>query len=338
MRKTNGIISLLLTLAITLCGCAAPQGVDITADVPGIEQQAEVGYQGEIEQTESKSDDESEHKQEVLSGSFDINTIPAYSGKAFVAVNDNNPYFTKDDLTTKSFEIYVPLDSLGRCGVAYANIGTDIMPTTERGSIGMVKPSGWHSIKYENVEGKYLYNRCHLIGYQLSAENANTSNLITGTRYLNIQGMLPFENMVADYVKETDNHVLYRVTPIFEGDNLLASGVLMEGYSVEDDGAGICYNVYCYNVQPGIIIDYATGDSKAEDGSAPYGSSAVVTKPSQQNNSSQTTYIGNKNTMKFHYPSCSSVDQMKDSNKVYLTGTREQVIRQGYDSCGRCCP
>ena len=338
MRKTNAIISLFLALAITLCGCSTPQEIDTTVDVPGIEQQAGAGYQGEIEQIESKIDDESEHNQETSSGSFDIKSIPEYSGKAYVAVNDNNPYFTESDLTTKSFEKYAPLDSLGRCGVAYANIGTDIMPTTERGSIGMVKPSGWHSIKYDNVDGKYLYNRCHLIGYQLSAENANTSNLITGTRYLNIQGMLPFENMVADYVKETDNHVLYRVTPIFEGDNLLASSVLMEGYSVEDDGAGICYNVYCYNVQPGIIIDYATGDSKREDGSAPYGSSAVVTKPSQQNNSSQTTYIGNKNTKKFHYPDCSSVDQMKDSNKVYLTGTREQVIRQGYDSCGRCCP
>ena len=168
-------------------------------------------------------------------------------------------------MTTSSFERYAPLDSLGRCGVAYANIGKDIMPTEERGSIGMVKPSGWHSIRYENVDGKYLYNRCHLIGYQLSAENANTSNLITGTRYLNIQGMLPFENMVADYIRETGNHVLYRVTPIYEGDNLVASGVLMEAYSVEDEGDGICFNVYCYNVQPGIVIDYATGASALAD-------------------------------------------------------------------------
>ena len=339
MKKTNAIVSLLLALVITLCGCTAVNDTNVNTDIPGIEQQTEVGYQEtETQKTETNSSEESTQTQETLSGSFDIKSIPAYSGKAYIAVNDNNPYFTESDLTTKSFEKYAPLDSLGRCGVAYANVGIDIMPTEKRGSIGMVKPSGWHSIKYENVDGKYLYNRCHLIGYQLSAENANTSNLITGTRYLNIQGMLRFENMVADYVKETKNHVLYRVTPIFEGKNLLASGVLMEGYSVEDDGAGICYNVYCYNVQPGIKINYATGDSEAEDGSAPYGSSAVVTKPSQQNNSSKTTYIGNKNTKKFHYPDCSSVDQMKDSNKVYLNGTRDQAIQQGYDSCGRCCP
>lgn len=339
MKKTNAIVSLLLALVITLCGCTAVNDTNINTDIPGIEQQTEVGYQEtETQKTETNSSEESTQTQETLSGSFDIKSIPAYSGKAYIAVNDNNPYFTESDLTTKSFEKYAPLDSLGRCGVAYANVGIDIMPTEKRGSIGMVKPSGWHSIKYENVDGKYLYNRCHLIGYQLSAENANTSNLITGTRYLNIQGMLRFENMVADYVKETNNHVLYRVTPIFEGNNLLASGVLMEGYSVEDDGAGICYNVYCYNVQPGIKINYATGDSEAEDGSAPYGSSAVVTKPSRQNNSSKTTYIGNKNTKKFHYPDCSSVGQMKDSNKVYLTGTRDQAIQQGYDSCGRCCP
>ena len=339
MKKTNAIVSLLLALVITLCGCTAVNDTNVNTDIPGIEQQTEVGYQEtETQKTETNSSEESTQTQETLSGSFDIKSIPAYSSKAYIAVNDNNPYFTESDLTTKSFEKYAPLDSLGRCGVAYANVGIDIMPTEKRGSIGMVKPSGWHSIKYENVDGKYLYNRCHLIGYQLSAENANTSNLITGTRYLNIQGMLRFENMVADYVKETKNHVLYRVTPIFEGKNLLASGVLMEGYSVEDDGAGICYNVYCYNVQPGIKINYATGDSEAEDGSAPYGSSAVVTKPSQQNNSSKTTYIGNKNTKKFHYPDCSSVDQMKDSNKVYLNGTRDQAIQQGYDSCGRCCP
>lgn len=211
--------------------------------------------------------------------------------------------------------------------MAYANIGIGTMPTEPRGKIGSVKPSGWHSVRYENVEGLYLYNRCHLIGYQLSAENANTSNLITGTRYLNIHGMLPFESMVADYVKETKNHVLYRVTPIFEGDNLLASGVLMEGYSVEDDGEGICYNVYCYNVQPGIKIDYATGDSEAENGSAPYGSSA---------SSTTITFIANKNTKKFHYPYCGSVKQMKDTNKKELNCSREEAIKQGYSPCGNC--
>ena len=165
-------------------------------------------------------------------------------------------------LTTTSFESYSELDSLGRCGVAYACASTDTMPTEERGTIGQIKPTGWHTVKYDCVDGKYLYNRCHLIGYQLTGENANTKNLITGTRYLNVEGMLPFENMVAEYVEETGNHVMYRVTPHFEGTNLLASGVQMEAYSVEDDGEGVCFNVYVYNAQPGITIDYKNGDSR----------------------------------------------------------------------------
>ena len=187
--------------------------------------------------------------------------IPEYSGEPYVVLNDNWPYFDAEDLTTEPFEYYSELDSLGRCGVAYANICLEIMPTEPRGEIGQVKPTGWHTVKYDCVDGKYLYNRCHLIGYQLAGENANRQNLITGTRYLNVTGMLPFENMVDDYVEETENHVLYRVTPIFEGTNLVASGVLIEAFSVEDEGEGICFNVYIYNVQPGISIDYATGDS-----------------------------------------------------------------------------
>ena len=177
-------------------------------------------------------------------------------------INDNVPDFPEDDFTTDSFESYSDLDNLGRCGVAYAKIGQDLMPTEKRGSIGQVKPSGWHTQKYDNVDGKFIYNRCHLIGYQLAGENANPKNLITGTRYLNTTGMLPFENEVNDYVDETDNHVLYRVTPVFEGDDLVASGVLMEAYSVEDEGGGVQFCVYCYNVQPGVVIDYATGDSR----------------------------------------------------------------------------
>lgn len=200
--------------------------------------------------------------------SVSLSDIPAYSGSPYVAVNNNVPFFADNDMTTTAFETYSNLDNLSRCGVAYANVCTEIMPTEERGTIGQVKPSGWHTVKYDIVSGKYLYNRCHLIGYQLSAENANTKNLITGTRYLNTEGMLPFENMVADYVKETNNHVLYRVTPMFDGNNLVASGVLMEAKSVEDNGDGILFNVYCYNVQPGITIDYATGDS-ALDGTTP---------------------------------------------------------------------
>ncbi len=224
--------------------------------------------------------------------SISLSSIPAYSGNAYVAVNDNIPFFTDAELTTTAFENYSNLDQLGRCGVAYANVCKDIMPTEERGKIGSVKPSGWHTVKYDIVSGKYLYNRCHLIGYQLSAENANTKNLITGTRYLNTEGMLPFENLVADYVKETNNHVLYRVTPMFDGNNLVASGVLMEAKSVEDNGAGILFNVFCYNVQPGITIDYATGDS-ALDGTAP----EQTTKNSEtKKSSSKGASSGSNNT------------------------------------------
>ncbi|MEG1584334.1 MAG: DNA/RNA non-specific endonuclease [Anaerovorax sp.] len=195
-----------------------------------------------------------------------LGNIPAYQGNAYIALENNEPSFSEEELTEESFEQYSDQDYLGRCGAAYANIGLDLMPTEDRGSIGQVKPTGWETIKYDLVDGKYLYNRCHLIGYQLSGENANRNNLITGTRYLNMEGMLPFENMVADYVKETGNHVLYRVTPLYDGENLLANGVVMEGYSVEDEGEGICFHVYAYNVQPGITIDYATGNSKlAED-------------------------------------------------------------------------
>lgn len=196
--------------------------------------------------------------------SADIGDVPEYSGSPYVEINNNEPEFSENDMTTQPFENYSEIDSLGRCGVAYANVCTDIMPTEERGKIGMIKPSGWHTVKYDNVDGKYLYNRCHLIGYQLSGENANEKNLITGTRYLNVDGMLPFENEVADYVHKTNNHVLYRVTPIFEGDNLVASGVWMEAKSVEDNGEGVKFSVYVYNVQPGITIDYATGESKKQ--------------------------------------------------------------------------
>ncbi len=187
--------------------------------------------------------------------------IPEYSGEPYVVLQDNWPDFDGEDMTTEAFETYSELDGLGRCGVAYANICLEIMPTESREEIGQVKPTGWHTVKYDCVDGKYLYNRCHLIGYQLAGENANRQNLITGTRYLNVMGMLPFENMVDGYVEETGNHVLYRVTPVFDGDNLLASGVQMEALSVEDEGEGVCFNVFVYNIQPGIVIDYATGES-----------------------------------------------------------------------------
>lgn len=192
-----------------------------------------------------------------------VQNVPAFSGEPYIVINNNQPEFKDSDLTAESYEFYSELDSLGRCGYAMTCIGYDIMPTEDRGSIGQVKPSGWQTVKYDFVDGKYLYNRCHLIGYQLTGENANKKNLITGTRYLNVEGMLPFENMVADYVKETKNHVLYRVTPIYDGDSLVARGVQMEAFSVEDNGEGICFHIYAYNNQPGVTIDYATGDSFA---------------------------------------------------------------------------
>ena len=193
--------------------------------------------------------------------SFDLTTIPEFIDEPYVVLNDNQPEFTAEEFNKEKFEEYSKLDYLGRCGPAFAKVGIETMPTEERGEIGMVKPSGWQTIKYDNVEGKYLYNRCHLIGYQLTAENANERNLITGTRYMNVQGMLPFENMVAEYIRETKNHVLYRVTPIFEGENLVVSGVQIEAKSVEDNGEKICFNVYVYNNQPGIKIDYSNGKS-----------------------------------------------------------------------------
>ena len=196
---------------------------------------------------------------------FDLSTVPGYQGSPWCEINGGNPFFTQDEMTTQSYETYGELDDLGRCQTCMASIGIDLMPTTERGNIGNVHPTGWHLVKYAGINGNYLYNRCHLIGYQLTAENANTRNLITGTRYLNVDGMLPWENKTADYIKSTGNHVMYRVTPIFEGSNLLASGVLMEGKSVEDNGAGLSFCVYCYNVQPGITIDYATGDSSGPE-------------------------------------------------------------------------
>lgn len=259
--------------------------------------------------------------------SFDLSQVPAYSGEPYVVVNNNIPFFKDSDLTTEAFEKYSDLDSLGRCGAAYANVCQEIMPTEKRGAIGMVKPTGWQTVKYDWVDGKYLYNRCHLIGYQLSGENANEKNLITGTRYLNVDGMLPFENLVADYVHETDHHVLYRVTPVFENSNLVASGVLMEAQSIEDDDVLFC--VYCYNVQPKVTIDYATGESHASE-------DTNIQETSQS--TGEQTYIVNENTKKFHLPSCSSVKDMNSGNKREFTGDRQELLDEGYSACKTCHP
>ncbi len=277
--------------------------------------------------------------------------LPAYTSAAYTEVNGNVPYFSASELTTEAFEHYSSLDALGRCGVAYANICKELMPTEERGSIGAVKPSGWQIVKYEGIDGNYLYNRCHLIGYQLAGENANEKNLITGTRYLNVTGMLPFENEVAQYVKATGNHVLYRATPVFQGSELVARGVLLEAESVEDQGSGVQFNVFCYNVQPGITIDYTDGSScRAETvttavSSGQEGSGSAAGSSEQRTGAvagvyrteTAASYIGNANSKIFHRSSCESVRRMAEKNKVTLS-SRDEAVRQGYTACKKCNP
>lgn len=253
--------------------------------------------------------------------------IPDFSGQPYAVVNNNIPNFRESDLTVKAYEFYSELDALNRCGYTMACVGPELMPTEERGSIGQVKPSGWQTVKYDCVDGKYLYNRCHLIGFQLTGENANERNLITGTRYLNVDGMLPFENMVADYIKETGNHVIYRVTPDFRGDELVARGVRMEAISVEDDGEGICFHIYAYNNQPGISIDYTTGGSREVSGFV-----------SGETKTPEESYILNTNTKKFHNDDCGNGQQTKEENREDYTGDRQKLIDDGYAPAGCCNP
>lgn len=327
MKKCTKYLALMLVAMLLCSGCGSKEN---NSDTNKIEN---------ISKTDSGALDSSKKGE-----SISLNEIPPYTEQPYVTINNNIPYFDDSELNSESFETYSDLDSLGRCGVAYANVGQDIMPTKKRGDIGQVKPTGWHTVKYDNVDGKYLYNRCHLIGYQLTAENANEKNLITGTRYMNVDGMLPFENMVADYVKETNNHVLYRVTPIYEENNLVANGVMMEAKSVEDQGEGVLFNVFVYNVQPGIQIDYATGESTlAGTGeTAPVVEESAketeISTPSDVQTSVQVEYILNSSTKKFHKPSCSSISSINESNKETYNGSREELISQGYEACGRCHP
>ncbi len=272
-----------------------------------------------------------QENQQASAVSVSLEEVPAYSGSPYVELDGNLPGFSLEERTTDSFETYSTLDALGRCGPAYACIGQDLMPTEDRESISSVRPTGWMQAEYSFVDGGSLYNRCHLIGFQLTGENANEENLITGTRYMNVEGMLPFENMVADYIKETGNHVLYRAIPIFEGENLVASGVVMEALSVEDEGEGVCFHVYVYNVQPGVEIDYATGESWETRDSA---SSALESQAEEQ----ETDYVLNTSSKKFHLPDCSSVDSMSEKNRQEYHGTREELIAQGYEPCGSCNP
>lgn len=272
-----------------------------------------------------------QENQKASAVSVSLEEVPAYSGSPYVELDGNLPGFSLEERTTDSFETYSTLDALGRCGPAYACIGQDLMPTEDRESISSVHPTGWVQAEYSFVDGGSLYNRCHLIGFQLTGENANEENLITGTRYMNVEGMLPFENMVADYIKETGNHVLYRAAPIFEGENLVASGVVMEALSVEDEGEGVCFHVYVYNVQPGVEIDYATGESWETKDSA---SSALESQAEEQ----ETDYVLNTSSKKFHLPDCPSVGSMSEKNRQEYHGTREELIAQGYEPCGSCHP
>lgn len=258
--------------------------------------------------------------------------LPPFVGEAAVPLNGNKPFFSESDIELAKegnpFEYYCELDNLGRCGKTYANVCKETMPTEERGNIGMIRPSGWQTVNYHDlIDGNYLYNRCHLIGFQLTGDNS-VQNLITGTRYMNVQGMLPYENEVATYVERTGNHVLYRVTPIFAGNNLVANGVLMEAKSVEDDGDGVEFCVYGYNVQPGIRIDYATGDSEADE----------TYVPPTENPIGEVTYILNTRSKKFHRPDCSGAQTIADHNRSETDKSRDALVADGYSACGSCKP
>ena len=335
LRKTAAIaLCELLAIATIFTGCAS---TDLSG-TEGAGHAAGAVVAGEDSSGALGSKDKADGPQEDLVNNnsyVSLDAIPAYDGKAYVAVNNNEPFFTDSDMTTTAFENYSDLDSLGRCGVAYANICKDIMPTEERGKIGMIKPSGWHTVKYDVIKDRYLYNRCHLIGYQLAGENANPKNLITGTRYLNVEGMLPFENLVADYVNNTGNHVLYRVTPMFSGSNLVANGVLIEAKSVEDNGGGILFNVYCYNVQPGVGINYENGDSWLDGttGSASSGSDSSVAENSAADSSNSETMVHITATgKKYHRAGCRTLK--KSDTEVTL----DEAKSMGLSPCGICNP
>lgn len=327
-RRTYGFLTgLLLILSVCLTSCGNQGQTDSGKDS---NTQSGTKVAAEDHSAEEKGSDSESY--------VTVDDVPAYSGEPYVEVNDNQPEFTEEELTTVSYEEYSELDELGRCQSAEACIGQDLMPTETRESISSVKPTGWKNKSYDTVDGGYVYNRCHLIGFQLTGENANEENLITGTRYMNVEGMLPFEDEVAAYIKETDNHVMYRVTPVFEGDDLVASGVQMQAESVEDDGVGISFNVYVYNVQPYVVIDYKTGENwEGDEIAEPEGKWADGTEADPSDTKEQM-YILNKNTKKFHKPECSGAKKIKVKNKGEYTGSRQTLIDEGYEPCGNCNP
>lgn len=300
----------------------------------------------DTEKNSSSGDEIADNIEPALGdGGFNASMIPDFSGEPYDVVNENIPFFSESEITDVSYEYYSETDSLGRCGVCVACVGCDLMPTEENPGVGQIKPVGWHTVRYDCVEGMYLYNRCHLIGFQLAGETDNTDNLITGTRYMNVEGMLPFENTVTDYVKKTENHVMYRVTPVYNGDELIARGVLMEALSVEDGGKGISFNVFCFNVQPGVEIDYSNGESREiEKSYEPEGeikesdTTESVSKSTPVTIPDGTTYVLNTNTEVFHYPTCRSVDQMAEKNRAFSSESRDVIIDKGYRPCKICNP
>lgn len=330
-RPLDRLLALFLAALIALsplAGCSSEPSADADSAVHAEQQEAKEPVD-EREQ-DSGRDASLEPEGAAAPVPFDPSQIPAYSGSPYAVVSGNAPSFTAEDRAAPP-ESYAPLDSLGRCGVAMAIVSQETMPTGERGSIGMVKPSGWHTVRYDDlIADRYLYNRCHLIGFQLTGENANERNLITGTRYMNVEGMLPFENQIADYVERTGSRVLYRVAPIFEGDDLVARGVHMEALSIEDDGTGVSFNVFCYNVQPGVQIDYASGESWREQPEAPV--------QEQGEPADEASYVVNTNTDRFHLPGCPSVSRMAERNKKEVTAARDDLLTQGYEPCGNCSP
>ena len=359
-------LTLLLSIALATGCSASTAGNEAPPGEPTPELAITGTTDGPQEPQSAPAEDTNQQETEAVGenrpvtddGVLSYRDVPAFEGNPYVYVNDGEPTFTDEQRAAEpGHEHYGELDELGRCTAAFAVVGPETQPTEKRGSIGEVRPSGWQMAKYDFVEGKYLFNRCHLLGYQLTGENANERNLITGTRYLNVQGMLPFENAVADYVDATGNHVLMAVMPVFEGSELVARGVHMMAESVEDGGEGVAFNVFCYNVQPGVVIDYGTGESMLEEDATPLpdvsgaesapdtaseGAGAGEASEKGATGSAEgkgtTEYVLNTNSKKFHLPSCSSVDQMSPKNREDVEDTRENLIAKGYDPCKRCNP
>ena len=364
MKKILSIL-LVIVMMFSLCACSedtkeilVPVGEILQENLPPVEEMLDIpedekelleglgGLLGDLTGEENNSGMSWEEWFEwVEEGTGDLSDIPEFSGKPYYVINGNQPFFTDDDKITEPFEDYSSFDYLGRCGVAYANICKELMPTDSREDISSVTPSGWkykgksNNNEYDTslVEGGRIYNRCHLIGFQLAGENANEKNLVTGTRYMNVTGMLPFENMIDDYVDETNNHVLYRVTPVYYDEELVCRGVIMEAWSVEDNGAGICFNVYCYNVQPGIEIDYATGQNWLAD-EAPVYDTSDDTAYNGYHSDAEMTYVLNTNSKKFHYEHCDSATKISEKNKDVVVATRDELVNNGYVPCGACNP